>query len=374
MENYKILTLGASGAGKTVFLASMFKALSTQGEDGFYLEVEDQMPRKLLNSIYTQIITGDIWPKGTRYSEVSEWTFTCRVKQPDNLEHYPACQFTYFDYAGGRLTDADKDAEFEGMVKQADAVLVLLDGQKIYSFIKNNNEQAVDIFLKKDLPSILKWIENCRVPIHFVISKWDLIQDEFSLKQVRDRLLTIPDFEQFIQTRNQAGSPLRLIPVSSVGSGFATLQPDGSMKKNPGAVPQPFKVEVPVACVLPDGLKAQLTELVKQQKNFENKNISNLNIWWGSLAFAAQFFEMILPLLPDSFREIDKASVQKLLKFITSGTQTGNNFSKELLKKQEESLKLVKDEQTALNHAIDSFLYVQQKLALEFPESELTML
>lgn len=38
MENYKILTLGTSGAGKTVFLASMFKALSTQGEEGFPID------------------------------------------------------------------------------------------------------------------------------------------------------------------------------------------------------------------------------------------------------------------------------------------------------------------------------------------------
>ena len=51
MKNYKILTLGASGAGKTVFLASMFKSLSIQREHGLYHEVEDDQKRKILNTI-----------------------------------------------------------------------------------------------------------------------------------------------------------------------------------------------------------------------------------------------------------------------------------------------------------------------------------
>jgi WD40 repeat protein len=37
MKTYKIITLGASGSGKTVFLASMFKALGIQVDHGFYL-------------------------------------------------------------------------------------------------------------------------------------------------------------------------------------------------------------------------------------------------------------------------------------------------------------------------------------------------
>lgn len=62
MKTYKIITLGASGSGKTVFLASMFKALSIQGDYTFFLEVEDPAKRKRLNAIYTQVITGDSWP------------------------------------------------------------------------------------------------------------------------------------------------------------------------------------------------------------------------------------------------------------------------------------------------------------------------
>lgn len=59
MKNYNIITLGPSGAGKTVFLASLFKALSIQGEHGFFLEVEDSTKQNLLNKTYTELVSGE---------------------------------------------------------------------------------------------------------------------------------------------------------------------------------------------------------------------------------------------------------------------------------------------------------------------------
>ncbi|MFQ4141138.1 ATPase/DNA packaging protein [Chlorogloeopsis sp. ULAP02] len=85
MKKYSIMTLGPSGSGKTVFLASLFKQLSTQGEYGFFLDVEDSLQRKLLNTYYTEIITGETWPKGTQ--EIKDWTFTCCVKTKDLSVH-----------------------------------------------------------------------------------------------------------------------------------------------------------------------------------------------------------------------------------------------------------------------------------------------
>ena len=39
MKSYKIVALGASGAGKTVFLSSLYKELSTQSKSNKILEV-----------------------------------------------------------------------------------------------------------------------------------------------------------------------------------------------------------------------------------------------------------------------------------------------------------------------------------------------
>ncbi|MFB2836532.1 hypothetical protein [Floridanema evergladense] len=387
MKTYKIITLGASGAGKTVFLASMFKALSIQGDHGFYLEVEDQNKRKLLNSIYTQVITGDSWPQGTKYSEVSEWTFTCHVKTP-SLDDYPACQFTYFDYAGGRLTDVDEDEEFEGIVKQADAILGLLDGQKIHAWMSGSNELAADSFLKKDLPSILKLMLSCKVPIHFALSKWDLLENEFSLNQVLDRFCEIPEFEQLVRGRNKAGSPVRLIPVSSVGSSFVTPAPDGSMKKISGAIPRPFQVEVPLACVLPDHLTAWLNQVSQKREQLEAKDLKQPNI-------ITMFFNLAEPVIntvteigtknlsnlegssgeEDTLTEtLAKKLVSNLINFGFQNIKKAADKRAKIIQEQiNESLKNVRDEETALTHAIKRFVCIQHTLSQTYPQSEIIL-
>jgi hypothetical protein len=379
MKTYKIITLGASGAGKTVFLSSLFKALSIQGDYTFFLEVDDQAKRKRLNAIYTQVITGDNWPQGTKYSDVSEWTFNCRIKIP-TLETYTACQFTYFDYAGGRLTDLDEDPEFESIVQQASTVLGLLDGQKIYSLMKETNDLGVNTFLNKDLLSILKWMQKCRVPIHFVVSKWDLIEDEFSLKQVRERLLKIPVFEDIVRIRNYANSPVRLIPVSSIGSGFAIPQGDGSMKKISGAIPRPFQVEVPLACVLPDGLQARFSELKEKQQEIENTDKSKVNIFSSVLGVVGKFTQWTVAIaalfIPPEF-QLEQELLIKLSDGIGFGLAKREKGSLEraeqLKQERDDSLKLVKNEETALMNAVDNFLVIQNKLERDFPDSDLIL-
>ncbi len=93
MNNYSIIMLGPSGSGKTVFLSSLYKKLSTQSELGFFLQVDTGEKRKRLNNIYTQVAADEKWSAGTRYSEVSEWTFTCRVQNPSDLSIYDTCCF-----------------------------------------------------------------------------------------------------------------------------------------------------------------------------------------------------------------------------------------------------------------------------------------
>jgi len=59
LDTYTVIMLGPSGSGKTVFLASMYKKLSTQGDLGFFLEVDGAEKRKRLNKVYTQIAIDD---------------------------------------------------------------------------------------------------------------------------------------------------------------------------------------------------------------------------------------------------------------------------------------------------------------------------
>ena len=372
MKQFKILTLGASGAGKTVFLASMFKALSIQKNSSFKLDIEDSQQRKLLNSIYTQIITGDTWPPGTK--DVSEWTFTCQV-QTEELDKYNACQFTYFDYAGGRLTDLEEDRDFEKVVQQADVALGLLDGHKISAWLDGSDKQRADIFLSTDLPSILKRMQNLTVPVHFVISKWDILDGSFTLSQIREKLSTIPAFAELVKKRGQAGSIVRIIPVSAIGLEFATMQPDGSMKKNPGKSPIPFLVEVPMSCVLPDRLqqlfneRQEREEQLKQEiQNREGRDsiASILATNSDYLGIGSIVFELLFD-LDDGAKKLIK-----IISFVlTGGSKTIAQFTKASRRKREATLKSVQNEQTALMHAINVFYDFEQELLEIFPDSKL---
>jgi hypothetical protein len=48
----------------------------------------------------------------------------------------------------------------------------------------------------------------------------DLIEGQFSLNQIRERLFEIPEFKNIIATRVKSAMPVRLIPVSSVRMDF----------------------------------------------------------------------------------------------------------------------------------------------------------
>lgn len=278
VKNFKIITLGPSGAGKTVFLGSLFKQLSTQGKEGFFLEVADARKIRELNTIYAEVVTGEKWPSGTR--NVTEWTFTCCVKNAE-LDKYKVCEFTYIDYAGGLLTDVQEDQDifldFQQAVPEADAVLAIIDGLKLYKFMVDEglSNRDVLIWLHKELPSIMQLVHRCQrdTPVHFIISKWDLLEGRYGIEEVRDRLLEkVPQFQDVVASRKTAGCPQRLIPVSSIGRGFANLQADGSMQKNAGTIPTPFQVDIPLACVLLDRVSAYI-DILKRHKADADKTV-----------------------------------------------------------------------------------------------------
>lgn len=377
MNNYSIIMLGPSGSGKTVFLSSLYKKLSTQGELGFFLQVDTAEKRKRLNNIYTQVAVDEKWPTGTRYSEVSEWKFTCRVQNPSDLSIYDACSFTYLDYAGGRITEEadeeDGSSEFNDRFKAADALLGLLDGQKLCALIRK--EKIGRVWAVNDLRNMIDVMQGSRKPVHFVISKWDIVEQSYTLEQIRDQLLEIDEFKNLVKLRNQAGSPVRLIPVSAVGKGFAIAQPDGGMKKT-GELPKPFQVEVPLACILPDMIQMMIEELIKKRQSelatpIEVKPDMGVFDLFGQL-FAGGL-KVVSELLPRKYQFADDV-LKTLIEWAETPAQqkiaSATRRTEELRREQAESLKKVADEETALTHSIKCFVSIQNQLANRFPASE----
>jgi hypothetical protein len=365
----------------------MYKKLSIQGKEGFFLEVDSEEKRKRLYNIYTQIAIDERWPKGTQLEEVSEWTFTCCV-QGKNLSIYPACQFKYLDYAGGRLTDemgGDGDNSFDSKLQDADALLGLLDGQKLRALMRN--EKLGHFWAVNELSNILSVMQRGKKKpaIHFLISKWDILINQYSLEQIRNRLLEIDEFRNLIQLRNQNDLPVRLIPVSSVGMGFAELQPDGSMAKT-GKLPDPFLVEMPLACILPDRIKITLQELIQKQEEL-SKPVEvkpDLN-FWDKLGQAFKVvgqvsLGMIKKYMPTKFNFAEDTLenlinlLDNLDKPIQQKQEEALRRTEELRRKQAESLKKVADEETALNHVVNCFISLTNELESKFPASNLKKL
>ena len=291
MENYNIITLGASGAGKTVFLASLFKRFSISGDEGIYLEVPNGQQKKL-NQIYTQVARMKSWPQGTT-KQVTEWCFTCFVKT-QNLDKYPVCQFTYIDYAGGLLTEPDEDEEesefeydFREKISHADAIIVLIDGLQLLKFLEADfdyEDPGVEKWLFSDLPGTLILLNQSKkdTPVHFVVTKWDLLEEDYFLSNVRKCLQkSSEEFNKIVNMRVRANCPVRLIPISSVGQEFVTMQSNGSMKKNLPNIPKPFQLEIPLSYVLIDRARAAYNKIQKEGQRIEKSRDYKLSFIWN---------------------------------------------------------------------------------------------
>jgi hypothetical protein len=379
ISNYNIIVLGATGSGKTVFLASMYKKLSTQSlEIPFFIETNANQRTKLVGKYYEIASSGsERWPSGTTPDEVSEWHFTCSVRSPSTGLNYQALRFTYLDYSGGRITDPledDNEAdEFEKRAAEADAVLGIIDGQHVLRLMQAlPGKGGYNHFALRDLPATVNLMQKCKGPIHFVITKWDLLEGLYSLKDIRNRLFEIQEFKNIVEQRIEQ-SIVRLIPVSSVGKGFAILQANGSMLKT-GVQPRPMYVEMPFCCVFPDCFATEAKKLADKEKSL-NQLIgvpSPKYTFWDKIgAYLGSFVSfagMVVGL------DSDIVNVLSLYMGVVARNKREElaREKERLLIEQKKSLREVQSQQTALRHAVNSFLSVVSKLDMNLPGSDLS--
>lgn len=254
---YRILVLGPRGAGKTVFLASMYYKLSTlDPETGFFLVTDENVPEQA-GSLrkYQESLTNPAeidFSAPTQLKDFHEWKFICSVKGADGI--YPMMRFSYYDYAGGLiklLFNAEKyTPEFQNVLNKADILLAMLDGHEILKLMQGEENTFNEEFDNYILPILT----NSSQPVHFIITKWDLLQKQYTLNAVRLRLMESSiKFRNFVNVQREFGT-LRLIPVSAVGLDFAELGPNDTMLKKPGAKFEPYQVEMPLVSVIFDQL------------------------------------------------------------------------------------------------------------------------
>ena len=111
----------------------------------------------------------------------------------------------------------------------------------------------------RDLHKMLIIMANREKPVHFILTKWDLLEGTYSLSQVLEGLERIDPFRNFVMNHTQSNT-LRLIPASALGKGFAREE-NGVMKKSSAAQIHPFQVEMPLVCSLLDYSEAEIRKL-----------------------------------------------------------------------------------------------------------------
>lgn len=348
MPNLNIVMLGGSGAGKTMYLASLFKTLAIQGNkahNSFFLDLKNEQ-RIILNNIYAYVVsTKDNWPPGTR--GIKDWQFKCRVKN-ENGKIYEACSFNYIDYAGGTISDVLDDeqgrynqAQLDKRVQEASVLLGLLDGQKVINFM-HDHPSSID-WINKDLVSITQVMNKSIAPIHFVISKWDYVEESgFSLKEIKDKLLEIKELNMLIETRRDR---IRLIPVSSVGKGFANFEtmPDGNVRmiKTGKTSVQPYQVEVPLAYVMIDVIQNASDKL--EEKIKEMNAIAKFLFLLKSI-----FVNPLIEFMPPGTQWISRELIDKINKLGIDQFSTVHRHS----------LAEIQDEKAAFDHIINCFQFI----------------
>ena len=221
---------------------------------GVFLDTSPENASKLLALYNTTADTDKKFPNSTNKGEMVEWPFTVKARSAAGVTEVG--KFSYLDFAGESLRDLysgvlnPETQRLYDRFRNADVLMAALDGLQVKRFMENRPSPG----FYDDLGTLLALLSNHQKAVNLILTKWDVLEDQYTFRQVVERLLQISQFANFVRAQSVPGI-CRLIPVSSVGPGFAREAGD-SMRKISGKLINPVRVEVPIACALPGALIA----------------------------------------------------------------------------------------------------------------------
>lgn len=263
-RSIRVLMLGFSGSGKTVFLTSMWQQMKA-ARTGVMFETDDHTRRRL-NSYYERMKLNEDFPAAT--GETFDITFTVNAKAGERL--IKLFNLTYVDYDGDLLDlyyhyDDSGAGQEEGLldsrIADADVLLGVLDGERIYKIVHGTSDPYYEVWLHR-LFDLLFQQKN--KTIHLVLTKFDLfVRDTSVARNELSRIVTaLSNFSSFTQfTEFPWPGKLRLIPVAALGKKRFVQVQDGKNKIHKENDLDPSDTEFPLACTLPDVLHTDLARL-----------------------------------------------------------------------------------------------------------------
>lgn len=280
---FNVVALGASGSGKTVFLASMFNELKRRRRGRSYHLVTSVGEELLLTRTFDQIRDpAKEWPEGTVPTDMRQFSFDCATRLDRGL--HAVMRISYLEYSGELLDDArNHDAPQLGSLVQhaaeANALFGIIDGRYLAQFMRGAPDGLR--YVHATLSPMISLMLRASCPIHFILTKWDLVRDfgeaeeaddEDRLRLVSDELLASTDIGHLVHETTHHERIVRLIPVTAVGPEFASIDDSGKVVKVPDAPLEPANLDVPLSVVVPDyfeQLEAELSE--KDRERLEQR-------------------------------------------------------------------------------------------------------
>jgi len=243
--------LGFSGAGKTTYMAGMYSVMS-RGIRDFSIHVPNSNHHEHLEALGKQLSRGS-FPASTDIHQ--EYNFHLRYKGSTILP------FDWYDYRGGALTSSTTSspevAELASRIKQADALIVFLDGKALLDSGRDTQRDCRRLSQLIQL-ALSERDGNAEFPISFVVTKGDIYGEQ--------RLLNSPGFNAIRPT-------LELVGNNSTLRGLLTVTEINRQLKN---TEYPFIFSMVfglVGVVMRDA--ASLEANAKEYHRYAN----NVNIW-----------------------------------------------------------------------------------------------
>jgi hypothetical protein len=262
-----ILILGYPGSGKTIMLASLYRHFALGGPAGIRFATDDASNTDLLRLADT-IRDAPSFPVGTRPGETKTWTFSVRVES--GVQDAGAFTLEYLDYAGGYLRQLagsggdPPDQQFVQTLAAADVLIGVLDGDLLRQLMSGVYDPAIVVPIERLLNVLIRASQR---NIHLIVTKWDMMRGPGgSYYTVPDVITTLErvsdDFRRFRQHPRLAS--MRIIPVAALGlNGFVRFAELGGsgMVKVPGVPWEPWNVEIPFFCAVPDILQNDVPKM-----------------------------------------------------------------------------------------------------------------
>lgn len=250
----KLAVVGFEGSGKTVYVGCMFDRLRIPGAEGIFLHAAPEHAGKLLG-LYQKTADVDApFPGGTAKGELTEWPLIVKARSAAGASE--VAKISYLDFAGESLRDIyrapnPETRQLHSRFTGADVLMAVLDGVEVKHFMEDSPGRT----FFTDLGTLLALLSNHQKAANLILTKWDVLEKDYTFSQVAGRLLEIDVLADFVRSQRMVGA-CRLLPISSLGQGFVVQEAAGGMRKQPGKAPNPVRVDLPIACALPDAVTA----------------------------------------------------------------------------------------------------------------------